>query len=206
MDEMEVIARSGGVLIHDHRKAYYRYEGKMHGLCNAHHVRDGRRRRRGREAGAADDGFSSGDEQRGGREGRGTGRAGTREAEEEIPGNTWRSGKGISSAAAKSAGEKRRAPKSKTRNLIERLRDYEEDPLRFMTDKGTPFTNNQAERDLYMIKIHQKVSGCFRSWEGAYYFCRIKSYLSMSEKHDISSAEALKTLFEGQTPNFMLEN
>ncbi|MDR2177050.1 MAG: transposase, partial [Treponema sp.] len=68
------------------------------------------------------------------------------------------------------------------------------------------FTNNQAERDLRMIKVHQKISGCFRSWEGARYFCRIKSYVSTCEKHDISSADALKMLFEGQMPGFMLEN
>ncbi|MDR2794135.1 MAG: transposase, partial [Treponema sp.] len=77
---------------------------------------------------------------------------------------------------------------------------------RFMTDKEIPFTNNQAERDLRMIKVRQKISGCFRSWEGAYYFCRIKSCLSTCEKHDISSADALKMLFEGQMPGFMLEN
>jgi transposase len=74
-----------------------------------------------------------------------------------------------------------------------------------MTNKEIPFTNNQAERDLRMIKVHQKISGCFRSWDGAHYFCRIKSYLSTCEKHDISSADALKILFEGQMPGFMLE-
>jgi transposase len=102
-------------------------------------------------------------------------------------------------------GKRGRVARSKTRNLIERLRDYEEDVLRFMSDKEIPFTNNQAERDLRMIKVHQKISGCFRSWEGAYHFCRIKSYLSTCEKHDITSAEALKMLFEDQTPDFMLE-
>jgi transposase len=74
------------------------------------------------------------------------------------------------------------------------------------TAKEIPFTNNQAERDLRMIKVQQKISGCFRSWDGAYYFCRIKSYLSTCEKHDISSADALKILFEGQMPDFILEN
>jgi transposase len=104
------------------------------------------------------------------------------------------------------AGKRGRVPRPKARNLIERLRDYEDDVLRFMTDKEIPFTNNQAERDLRMIKVHQKISGCFRSGEGAYYFCRIKSYLSTCEKQDISSADALKMLFEGQMPSFMLEN
>jgi transposase len=76
MDAMGVLPEACGVLMHDQWKAYYRYEGKTHGLCNAHHLRE--------------------------------------------------------LTAAK-----------------------------------------EAERDLRMIKVHQKVSGCFRSWEGAYYFCRI---------------------------------
>jgi transposase len=56
--------------------------------------------------------------------------------------------------------------KSKTRNLIERLGDYEDDTLRFMTDKEIPFTNNRVERDLRMIKVHQKISGCFGHGKG----------------------------------------
>jgi transposase len=70
-------------------------------------------------------------------------------------------------------GKRGRVAKTKERNLLERLRDYEDDVLRFMTKKEIPFTNNQAERDLRMIKVQQKISGCFRSWEGAYYFCRM---------------------------------
>jgi hypothetical protein len=74
--------------------------------------------------------------------------------------------------------------------------------LRFMTDKAVSFTNNQAERDLRMIKVEQKVSGCFRSWEGAYQYCRIKGYLSTCKKHGISSSDALKLLFNGEKPVF----
>jgi transposase len=76
----------------------------------------------------------------------------------------------------KPPGKRGRVPKTKERNLLERLRDYEDDVLRFMTKTEIPFTNNQAERDLRMIKVHQKISGCFRSWEGAHYFCGRKSY------------------------------
>jgi transposase len=55
-----------------------------------------------------------------------------------------------------------------------------------------------------MIKVQQKVSGCFRSWDGAYYFCRIKSYLSTCKKHEITASDALNMLFTGQKPSFML--
>jgi len=98
-----------------------------------------------------------------------------------------------------------RVAQTKTRNLLERMRDHEDDILRFMTDVDVPFTNNQAERDIRMVKVQQKISGSFRSWEGAQYFCRIRGYLSTCEKHNISSADALKVLFDGKFPDFMLD-
>ena len=102
-------------------------------------------------------------------------------------------------------GEKKRGriPQTKTRNLLDRMRDYEDDILRFMTDIDVPFTNNQAERDIRMVKVQQKISGSFRSWDGAKYFCRIRGYLSTCEKHNITSATALKILFNGMFPDFM---
>ena len=75
--------------------------------------------------------------------------------------------------------------------------------LRFMDEKIVPFTNNQAENDLRMTKVQQKISGCFRSMAGAKTFCRIRSYLSTCRKQDISASEALRLLFEGEQPKFM---
>jgi len=67
--------------------------------------------------------------------------------------------------------EKRgRLKRSKARNLLERLRDFEQDVLRFMEVESVPFTNNQGENDLRMTKVQQKISGCFRSLEGAQIF------------------------------------
>ncbi|MHB9293563.1 hypothetical protein Holit_02689 [Hollandina sp. SP2] len=98
----------------------------------------------------------------------------------------------------KPPGKRGRAAKSKERNLLERLRDYEEDTLRFMTRKEVPFTNNLAERDIRMMKVQQKISGCFLIWEGAKGFCRIRSYISTCEKNGISAADALSLLFKGK--------
>ncbi len=100
-------------------------------------------------------------------------------------------------------GKRGKVARSKSRNLLERLQKFEEDVLRFMDDPIVPFSNNQAENDLRMIKVQQKVSGCFRSMDGAKIFCRIRSYLLTCRKQGITASEALRLLFQGRWPSFM---
>ena len=102
-------------------------------------------------------------------------------------------------------GEKKRGrlKRSKSRNLLERLKVFEEDVLRFMENEIVPFSNNQAERDVRMTKVHQKIAGCFRSSDGSRFFCRIRSYISTCRKHGVSANEALTLLFLGKDPDFM---
>ena len=95
--------------------------------------------------------------------------------------------------------------RSKERNLLERLRDFERETLLFMTNAEVPFTNNRGENDLRMTKVQQKVSGCFRSVEGAEAFCRVRSYLLTSQKHGINATDALTILFDGKLPDFCSE-
>ena len=63
-----------------------------------------------------------------------------------------------------------------------------------------PFTNNQGENDIRMTKVQQKISGCFKSMEGAKIFCRVRSSLLTAQKHGITAADALKSLFNGKLP------
>ena len=74
-----------------------------------------------------------------------------------------------------------------------------------MSDTDVPFTNNQGENDIRMTKVHQKISGCFRSQDGADIFCRVRSYLSTCAKNNVSASEALNLLFDGKLPDFMGE-
>lgn len=84
-----------------------------------------------------------------------------------------------------------RKKQTKTRNLVERLRDYRSAVLGFMYDFRVPFTNNQAERDLRMAKVKQKISGTFRSPRGAEIFYRIRGYISTARKNGLSAFDAL---------------
>ena len=98
----------------------------------------------------------------------------------------------IARAARKGGGERRgRKPRRTGHNLLLRLTTRKQDTLRFLHDPEVPFTNNQAERDGRMMKLRQKISGGFRSSEGAADFAGIRSFLSTAKKQGWSIIEAL---------------
>jgi transposase len=92
---------------------------------------------------------------------------------------------------------KGRKKRTKAQNLLLRLRSRRDDYLRFMTDEHVPFSNNQAERDLRMMKLQMKISGCFRTLMGAEDFTRIRSYLSTLRKNGWSMIGALRSAIAG---------
>ena len=82
-------------------------------------------------------------------------------------------------------------------SLVRRLDIYQDDVLRFATDFTVAFDNNQAERDIRMIRLQQKISGGWRTEAGADVFLTVRSYLSTARKHHRKALEVLTELFTG---------
>jgi len=204
-DTVGILEKYRGVLCHDHWKPYYCYTECLHSLCNAHHLReltrsweqDSQEWARSMQTFLEDCNKAVHDA---------GGKLGKKASEKK-----WQEYRAILKVAeiecpAPSEKDRNGKPgplkRSKSRNLLERLIKFEEDVLRFMDNEIVPFTNNQGERDLRMTKVHQKISGCFRSVTGADIFCRVRGYLSTCKKHGVSSSEALALLFNNELPEF----
>jgi transposase len=205
MDEMGILPFFNGVLCHDHWKPYYHYEC-IHALCNAHHLRELERaweqdhQQWAKQMQALLIDIAKAVEDAGGRlppdeteRWRQAYRKLLEKAQTECP----------APDESQRKGKRGRLKRSKARNLLERLRDFEQDVLRFVDLESVPFTNNQGENDLRMTKVQQKISGCFRSMEGARIFCRVRSYLSTCRKQGMTATHALTLLFQGKNPDFM---
>jgi len=205
MDAMGVLKHFRGILCHDHWKPYFNFKC-LHALCNAHHVRelewawehDNQTWAKKMQTLLLEinDAVNKADgclTKKAAKSFRSRYRNILTRGDRECP-----------APKAKADPSKRgRIPKSKSRNLLERLREFETETLRFMTNKIVPFTNNQGENDIRMTKVQQKISGCFRSIEGAQIFCRVRSYLSTCRKHGLAPTKALETLFSGRLPDFI---
>ncbi len=94
-------------------------------------------------------------------------------------------------------GQRGRLKQTPARNLLAALTRQAGRVLAFLADLRVPFTNNQAERDLRMVKVQQKISGTFRSDDGATAYCRLRSYLSTMRKQGRGMLEALSAVFRG---------
>jgi transposase len=95
--------------------------------------------------------------------------------------------------------------KTKPRNLVERLRKFKDDVLRFTTDEMVPYSNNDSERPIRMIKVHMKISGCFKSLDYAQGFCTMRGYLVTCMKNGINAYEAITMAVKNEVPAFITE-
>lgn len=106
----------------------------------------------------------------------------------------------IASPRAPPSGKRGRTKQGKATNLIGRLRTYADDVWRFATDHNVPFTNNLAEQAVRMPKVKQKISGGFRTVNGASTFCTIRSYLATMHKQGNNLFDSLVLTFHGNPP------
>jgi hypothetical protein len=195
-------------VIHDHWKTYFGYGDCAHGLCNAHHLRELQwvEKEYGQRWAAAMAGLLV-EIKDAVEAARGDGAAALpakllAEFERRYDGVVKAGYEANPLPPVAQGGEK---PKKRGRpaqgpplNLLDRLRDFKPQTLAFMHDFRVPFDNNLAERDVRMVKVKQKVSGGFRTLEGAKDFARIRGYISTARKNAVNVFGAIRDAFGGK--------
>lgn len=201
-DDMDILPNFSGIAVHDGWDTYFRYKCG-HGLCNAHHLRELKgieecwgQRWASDMASLLVEIKEAVDKKR---------NVADRLDKYEIDNFKGRYDKIIARGLAKNPPvRKRGGPKkrgrisqSKATNLLLRLKEHWKETLFFMYDFDVPFDNSQAERDIRMAKVQQKISGTFRSSDGARAFCRIRGYISTTRKNSLAVIDAIQSVFEG---------
>lgn len=190
-----------GVSVHDRWASYDKYDHCIHALCNAHLLRDLKyiHEEEGKKwAGLLKKILQSANKRK--QEGKLTKHFRTR-IKNQITDLVFKALR--NEPKVKNTELKRgRKPKSKPIRLLEVFKNRIDDVLLFLYRDEVPFDNNLAERDLRMIKLKQKISGCFRSNDGAKIFCRIRGYISTSRKQGQNIWNALTQAMAGNPINF----
>jgi transposase len=197
MDAAGILPAFKGRAVHDHFKSYFNYSCS-HSLCNAHHLREliflVEREQQAWAQNMIDmllDAKKAVD-------------LAKTAAKQELLDKTKKEfvhryrriiREGLNANPDRDPTRKRKNH-SKAQRLLLRLRKFEEQTLAFLFDFRAPFDNNLAERDIRMVKLQQKISGCFRTEKGAETFYIIRSYISTAMKQKRNIMHSLKTAFE----------
>src|SRR6266852_5025146 len=205
MEDAGILGAFKGTAVHDHWKPYFKYDECSHALCNAHHLRELRFIDQQYQQPWAKDmaelllaikaAVAA------------TPAPAMSLAPPMLEGFATRYDEVVQSGfdanptprpTTEDEGKPRGRPKhSPPVNLLLRLRDFKGEVLAFMSDFRVPFDNNQGERDIRMVKVKQKVSGGFRTLEGAKRFGRIRGYISTARKQAKNVFEAIREAFDG---------
>jgi transposase len=205
MDDAGILSEFKGRAVHDHWKPYFKYDECDHALCNAHHLRELRFIEKQYEQPWAKDMAELLLEIKSAVEATPEPAMSLSPAElttfekryDEVVESGFEANP-APAAAAEGEVKKRGRPKQPPPvNLLIRLRDFKSEVLAFMSDFRVPFDNNQGERDVRMVKVKQKVSGGFRTLEGAKRFGRIRGYISTARKNAKNVFEAIRDAFDG---------
>ena len=200
MNAIGILPTFHGRAIHDHWASYFDYTHMRHGLCNAHHLREltfildeENEKWAGEMKTPLFEILNAVNECKQ----RGITRMGWQkqnayqEKYRSILGQGQRYHENLPPLSTRT-GKRGRKAQRPGKNLLDRLRIGEDETLAFMRDFSVPFTNNLAEQDIRMIKLKQKISGCFRSFQGAEIFCRIRGYISTARKQGWNILESLE--------------
>jgi transposase len=209
MDAAGILPSFQGIAVHDHWFPYFSYKRVQHGLCNAHHLRELTfiheqekeewaklmydlliyahkeveiHAERGRLAPEIELQI----EQR----------------YQQILTEGFAYHASLSPLPTKKRGKQKQRP---GKNLLDRLHEKRDCVLRFIYDFSVTFTNNQGEQDVRMVKLKQKISGCFRVLSGGQMFCRIRSYISTARKQKWNIWDALADAIRGN-PRLLVIN
>ena len=200
MEDIDIIPRYGGVIVHDCWASYLSYEHCSHGLCGSHLLREltfvidsngyrwAKNTKRLLQGACAQVTKNKGK--------RLTKKQYVR-LQRRYRNLLTRGESEMPPVAQKQKGRRGKIAKSDAHNLLERLIKYEAAVLLFARDANVPFTNNRAERDLRMAKVKQKVSGCFRTEMYANAYCRISSYLQSMANKGINPLVAIQIALSG---------
>nr|QNO44058.1 hypothetical protein HOOKONJN_00002 [Methanosarcinales archaeon ANME-2c ERB4]QNO44212.1 hypothetical protein EAPJJHLA_00003 [Methanosarcinales archaeon ANME-2c ERB4]QNO44791.1 hypothetical protein HJJCBNBL_00003 [Methanosarcinales archaeon ANME-2c ERB4] len=201
MDAMGILPEFGGVAVHDNWSPYFRYTDVIHALCNAHHLRDLTFVHEQYEQDWAEDMIQCLLDIK-----KEVDQASPYKDEldsDQIEGFEERfdkiivEGLKLNPPPPKEPGKRGRVKQSPPKNLLDRLERHKREVLAFMHDFDVPFDNNQAERDVRMMKLRQKISGTFRTAGGADVFCSIRGYISTARKNGCHVLDAIQDALGG---------